>query len=296
MATSEGSGQSADSVVRTGRVRVNGVGLHYAEAGPPDGPPVILLHGFPEFWIAWRRQIPALVDAGFRIIALDQRGYNLSDKPASVADYDLDVLAGDVLALADHLGLGAVRLVGHDWGASVAWWLATTRPERVLRMAVLNAPHPVLWRRAMRRNPQQRRKSWYVYVLALPWLPERVMRAGNFRALAQSLVDSSRPGTFGDEKLDEYRQAWAQPGALTAMINWYRALLRKRMPAELAPIDLETLLIWGVEDRFGDRSVAEESIRLCSRGRAVYIDGATHWVQHEEPQRVNELLSEFLSA
>lgn len=163
-------------------------------------------------------------------------------------------------------------------------------------MAIINAPHPVLWRRAMRTNRAQRRKSWYVQIFRLPWLPELALRANNFKALAQSLVDSSRPGTFSAADLDVYRTAWAQPGALTAMINWYRALLRKRMPVELPRIAVDTLMIWGRDDRFGDVSVAEESIKLCTRGRAAYIDHATHWVHHEEPERVNALLIEFLRA
>lgn len=281
--------------IRSSTAMVNGIALHYIEAGPADGIPVVLLHGFPEFWAGWRHQIPALAGAGFRVVAPDQRGYNLSGKPAGVAAYDLDVLAADVVALADHLNLGRFRLVAHDWGATVAWWLATVHPERLDRMAVLNAGHPTLWRQGMRRDPQQRRKSWYVYVMALPWLPEAIMRSRGFRALRQSLVDSSRPGTFTEQDFALYRSAWSQPGALTATINWYRALLRKRMPDTLPSIPVNTLLIWGTEDRFGERSVADASLRLCTRGRAEYIEGATHWVQHEEPRRVNDALLAFLS-
>jgi pimeloyl-ACP methyl ester carboxylesterase len=280
--------------LRAATVEVNGVHLYYVEGGPPGAPPVLLLHGFPELWAGWRHQIPALMDAGFRVVAVDGRGYDRSDKPGGVAAYDLDVLAADVVALGQRLQLGPLRIVGHDWGASVAWWLATTQPEHLAQVAVLNAPHPALWRRAMWRDARQRRKSWYVYLLALPWLPERMMRANDFRALAQSLTTSSRPGTFSEAELDAYRRAWSRPGALTAMINWYRALLRKRMPAALPEIDRELLLIWGVDDRFGERSVADESLRLCRRGRGELIAGATHWVHHEEPQRVNALLVDFL--
>ncbi|HVM95756.1 MAG TPA: alpha/beta hydrolase, partial [Candidatus Acidoferrales bacterium] len=259
---------------------IHGVRFHFIEAGNGDAMPVVLLHGFPEFWMGWRKQIPALVDAGFRVIVPDQRGYNLSDKPQGIDSYDLDALGLDVVGLADHLGIDKLRLVGHDWGASVAWWLATTQPARIEKMATLNAPHPALWRRAMRDNPAQRRKSWYVFMLRIPWLPELGLRASNFKSLAQSLVDSSRPGTFSVADFDAYRQAWAQPGALTAMINWYRALLRKEMPTDLPKVDFETLMIWGVDDKFGDRSVAEESIGLCNRGRIVCVDQTTHWVHH----------------
>jgi pimeloyl-ACP methyl ester carboxylesterase len=130
--------------------------------------------------------------------------------------------------------------------------------------------------------------------MALPWLPELAMRARDFDALAKSLADSSRPGTFTDADFAAYREAWSRPGALTAMINWYRALLRKRFPAALPGIDVETLMLWGVDDKFGERSVAEESIALCSAGRAAFVDGATHWVHHEQPDHVNRLLLDFL--
>ena len=280
--------------VRSQHAAVNGIDLHYIEAGPPDGRAVILLHGFPEFCEGWWHQLPALAAAGFRVIAPDQRGYNLSSKPRAIAAYDLDVVAHDVLALANHLGLTSLRLVGHDWGASVAWWLATTDGGRLAKMAVLNAPHPVLWRRAMRTNRAQRRKSWYVHLFRLPWLPELGLRANNFKALQRSLLDSSLPGAFSAADLEAYRRAWAQPGALSAMINWYRALLRKPLAAEVPGIAVDTLMIWGCNDKFGDVSVAEESIKLCAHGRAVYFDDATHWVHHEQPERVNSLLIEFL--
>lgn len=280
--------------LRADTVEANGVRLYYVEGGPADGPPVLLLHGFPEMWAGWRHQIPALIDAGFRVVALDARGYDRSDTPRGVAAYDLDVLAADVLAVAQRLRLAPLRIVGHDWGAAVVWWLTTTQPRQLHKVAVINAGHPTLWRRAMRRDPRQRRKSWYVYALALPWLPELLMRANDFNALAQSLTASSRAGTFSAAELAAYRRAWARPGALTAMINWYRALLRKRMPASLPAIDVELLLVWGVEDQFGERSVADESLRLCRRGRGEFIAGATHWVHHEEPARVNELLIDFL--
>src|SRR5262245_49963647 len=131
MAESEAFATLQDVALGSGEADVNGVRLRYVEAGPRDGPPVMLLHGFPEGWAGWRHQIPALVDAGFRVVAPDQRGYNLSAKPAGVAAYDLDLLAGDVLALAEHLDLGPLRVVGHDWGASVAWWTASTQPQRL---------------------------------------------------------------------------------------------------------------------------------------------------------------------
>lgn len=280
--------------IRFGRAQVNGLDIHYAEAGAADAPPVILLHGFPEFWAGWRAQIPALAAAGFRVIAPDQRGYNLSGKPKGVAAYDLDRLVEDVIGLADHFGLNKVKLVGHDWGASVVWWLATTRPERLDRMVVINAPHPALWRKAMREDKEQRRKSRYVQMFRLPWLPEAMMRSRNYKGLYDGLVSSSRPGTFTAEGFAAYRAAWSHPGALTAMVNWYRALLKKRMPEALPWIKAPALVIWGLDDQFGAVSGAEASLALCEKGRKLFIEGATHWVHHEEPGRVNAALIEFL--
>lgn len=280
--------------IRFNRAQINGLDIHYAEAGAADAPPVILLHGFPEFWAGWRAQIPALAAAGFRVIAPDQRGYNLSGKPKGVAAYDLDRLVEDVIGLADHFGLNKVKLVGHDWGASVVWWLATTRPERLDRMVAINAPHPTLWLKAMREDKEQRRKSRYVQMFRLPWLPEAMMRSRNYKGLYDGLVSSSRPGTFTTEGLADYRAAWSRPGALTAMVNWYRALLKKRMPEALPWIEAPALVIWGLDDQFGAVSGAEASLALCEKGQKLFIEGATHWVHHEEPGRVNAALIEFL--
>ncbi len=275
---------------------VNGIALHVAEAGPENGPLVMLLHGFPEFWYGWRRQIPALAAAGYRVIAPDQRGYNLSGKPLGIAAYDLDRLAEDILALARDAGARRFSIVGHDWGATVGWWLVTRYPHRVHRFAALNAPHPGLWRRAMHDDPEQRRKSRYVQAFRLPMLPEFLLRRQNYKALAQALIETKRAGTVSEADLGAYRAAWSKPGALTAMVNWYRALLRKEFLAQdIRRIEPRTLIIWGVEDKFAIPELAERSRRLCENGSLVYVDAATHWVQHDEPERVNALLIDFLA-
>ena len=281
--------------VRSLRIATNGIALRADRAGPDDGPPVILLHGFPETSACWRRQIAPLAAAGYRITAPDQRGYATSDKPAGVAAYNLDALAADVLGLIDESGRQKACLVGHDWGGLVAWWVAVTHPGRVERLVVLNAPHPVAFRRAILSSPRQLLRSWYILAFQIPWLPETFARLGNWNALANVLRSSSRPGTFPDTTIDEYRRAWSEPGAITAMIHWYRAAFR-RPPAR--PPDLRvkapTLILWGARDRFLSRSVAEASLALCEAGRLEFIEEATHWVQHEEPDRVNRLLLDFL--
>jgi len=284
-------------IVRFSRVATNGIRLHVAEAGPSDGPVVFLLHGFPEFWYGWRNQIAALADSGFRVIAPDQRGYNVSDKPQGVDNYDLDRLAGDIVGLADHFGQNTFSIVGHDWGASVGWWIAERYAQRLRRLAVLNAPHPAVWVEAMRNNPAQRRKSSYVRLLQLPYLPECLLRLGNYGALAKGFRDCIRKGAFTEEDLNRYRSAWSQPGAIGAMINWYRALLNKPLsPAMHYHVSCPALLIWGRRDAYAEPELAEESVRLCLDGRIAYLDQSTHWVQHDEPDRVASILVDFLKA
>jgi pimeloyl-ACP methyl ester carboxylesterase len=277
------------------RLSTNGITLHAAVAGPADGPLVILLHGFPEFWYGWRGQMAPLAGAGLRILAPDQRGYNLSDKPAGVAAYALDSLADDVLGLADALGRERFAVVGHDWGGVVAWHLAGRNPQRISRAIILNAPHPAtLWRYA-RGHPTQLLKSWYVAYFQLPRLPELTLRAGGFWMLRRVLRRSSRPGTFRGAELAPYREAWEQPGALTAMVNWYRALRHDWGSLPPARIRVPLRVIWGDRDAFLDRGLAEAGIALCDRGEVFHRPLATHWVQHEEPDAVNRLLIDFLA-
>lgn len=272
---------------------VNGVLLHGAAAGSEGGPLVILLHGFPDFWWGWRHQIEPLAAAGLRVLALDQRGYNLSHKPRGVRSYDLDTLAADVIALADAHGRRHVRLVGHDWGGLVAWWTASRHPDRVERLAILNAPHPAVFGSYARAHPSQLVKSGYVGFFQIPRLPEVVLRADDFALLRRALRGSSRPGTFSEEDFARYKAAWAEPGALTAMINWYRALRRRRSipdPRVAAP----TLVIWGEQDRFLEKGLAGASLALCDSGRPVWFETAGHWVHLEEAEAVNAELIAFL--
>ncbi len=274
----------------------DGVTLHAVAAGPADGPLVLLLHGFPEFWYGWRKQLGPLAGAGFRVVAPDQRGYNLSDKPPSVADYVIDRLAADVVAVAESMGYRdrPFALAGHDWGGVVAWWTAVRYPERLRRLAVLNAPHPAIMPRHARRHPAQAVKSWYVLFFQLPALPETLIRMNGFALGRNALVGSARPGTFSADDLDRYAEAWAQPGALTAMLNWYRALLRFPPRARSIRVPVPTRVIWGARDRFLERSAAEASLAVCDEGRLDLIEEATHWAHLEEPERVNGLLIEAL--
>ena len=273
----------------------NGINLHVVMAGPSDGPLVLLLHGFPEFWYGWRRQIPALAAAGYHVWAPDQRGYNRSDKPAGVAAYGIETLAKDVVGLIEASGREQVYLVGHDWGAAVAWWVAGRYPERVKKLAILNVPHPAVMQRTVREDAEQRKKSWYIFFFQLPWLPEKSLSDNGYTNAIRALKGSSRRGTFGDDDIAAYRQAWSQPGALTGMLNWYRAVARNQgTGVSLGRIRVPTLMIWGANDIALSRSMAQPSIDLCDNGRLVFLEEASHWVQHEEPETVNRLLLEFL--
>ncbi|MGD8605156.1 MAG: alpha/beta fold hydrolase, partial [Anaerolineales bacterium] len=192
-------------------IETNGIRLNVVQDGPDQGPLVILLHGFPEFSYGWRQQIPYLASAGYRVWAPDQRGYNLSDKPKGIAAYNLDELAADVIGLIDASGRDQAFLVGHDWGAAVAWWVAAKYPDRLEKLVILNVPHGAVMQRNLRRNLSQMRKSWYMFFYQLPWLPEALGRRQNWKMLIEALTKTSRPGTFTAEDLDHYRQAWSQP-------------------------------------------------------------------------------------
>jgi epoxide hydrolase 4 len=274
---------------------VNGIRLHYVEAGV--GPLVVLLHGFPEFWYGWRHQIPALAQAGFHVVAPDMRGYNLSEKPVGWRAYDADPLAGDIAALIRHFGVERAHLVGHDWGAEVAYLTAMRHPELVRRLAILNVPHPARMLEGL-RTVKQLRKSWYMFFFQIPWLPEWLAARDNF-SLGKRSLRADSPDAFSDSDLERYVEAWSQPGALTGMINYYRAVLRqspRKALARTSPIDVPVLVIWGERDSYLGSELAQPNPKWVPNVRVERLPQATHWVQHDAPERVNELLIEFLKA
>lgn len=275
----------------------NGVRLHVALAGPDHGRLLIFLHGFPEFWYGWRRQIDFFARLGYRVLAPDQRGYNLSDKPGGIAAYGLDHLARDIVGLMKAVGRDRALIVGHDWGAVVAWWLALRHADCVEKLAILNGPHPHVMRRHLLHDAEQRRKSWYIFFFQLPWLPEWRMQKNGWEIARRALLKTSRPGTFVEADLAEYRAAWSQPGAVTAMINWYRAALRQRLGrTDRALIKMPALMIWGGRDRFLRTELAAASLAQCEHAEFFLLENASHWVQHEETEAVNQRLQQFFTA
>jgi epoxide hydrolase 4 len=273
------------------------VRLHYVEAG--SGPLVVLLHGFPEFWYSWRFQIPILARAGFRVVAPDMRGYNLSDKPSKVGDYRVEFLARDVERLIRACGAESAAVVGHDWGGVAGWLAAMRHPEAVKKLAILNCPHPNRFLRGL-WSPHQLRKSWYMFALQVPVPPGRFVQEGIFSWFKSNFRrDPVRQGTFSEEDIRRYVEAMGRPGVLTATTNYYRALFR-RSPAQnkklLRRVEAPVVVIWGEEDRYLGRELAEPEASWVPNVRVERLPEASHWVQQDSFHRVNALLLEFLRA
>jgi epoxide hydrolase 4 len=280
------------SEVREGYAEVGDQRLHYVEAG--EGPLVVLLHGFPEFWYGWRLQIQPLAAAGFRVVAPDMRGYNLSSKPDGVEAYDGGPLAADIRDLIRERGAKSASLAGHDWGGTVAWTTAMNHPEVVDRLAILNAAHPRKLLQGL-HHPGQLRRSWYFFFFDLPDLPESIVHANHWHFFRHFLHDA-RPA-YTPEEMDRYIEAWSQPGAATGMINYYRSSVRqKHAEAQIRPISAPTLVIWGQRDRYLDRELAEpHHDDVPNLDRVERLAGASHWVHHDEAERVTQLLTDFLA-
>ena len=286
---------------------VNGVRLHYAESvGGEDL--VILLHGFPEFWYSWRHQLPAL-GAHYHVVAPDLRGYNLSDKPPRVEDYQLDVMVSDVIGLIDYFGASKAAIVGHDWGAGLAWAIAQRHPERVSKLAVMQVPPAAAWRANM--SVRQLLRSWYMFFFQLPRVPEWLIGRNNFAALDRVFKDQvARAGSFTDEDIEKYKAALREPAALTAAVNYYRAnvfrLMRRKpeaggksgggTPGEKdGRIRVPTLFIFAEQDpAILAQTVMGVASYINAPYREVRIPDCSHWVQNEAPEEVNTALLEFL--
>jgi pimeloyl-ACP methyl ester carboxylesterase len=276
-----------------GYAEVGDMKLHYIEAG--EGPLVVLLHGFPEFWFGWRLQIAPLAAAGFRVVAPDTRGYNLSSKPEDFKDYGVDKLADDISGLIGELGANSAHIVGHDWGGTIAWTLAMNHPDVVDRLGILNAAHPRRLSEGL-HHPSQLRKSWYFFFFATPGLPEEVVHLRDWNFLRHFLQDANPPYT--EEELDRYVEAWSQPGAAAGMINYYRASVRqsqKEALAKIRPLSARTLVIWGERDSYLGADLAEpDKEDVPNLDRVERLPDASHWVHHDEADKVNQLLTDFL--
>lgn len=279
-------------------VDLPGARLHCAEIGPADGPLVVMLHGFPQFWYSWRDIAPRLADAGFRVVAPDQRGYNFSSKRGP---FTVTALTQDIVNLVNALGQPRAHIVGHDWGGAIAWALGSARPEVVDRLAVINLPHlKSFFTAALRGNLTQLAKSYYIGLIQIPRLPEAALSANGFRGMKKALTDSALPGTYSDEVLQRYVSAWAKPGALRAMLGWYRAIPAQAARNQLQPymqaIAARTLVLFGEKDVALDVRVAVEGMKDVPNGRLVRFPDNSHFLPEERPAEVADLLVEHFAA
>ncbi|MFD2247855.1 alpha/beta fold hydrolase [Pontibacter ruber] len=275
--------------------QIGDISLHAVEAGNQDGQVMLFLHGFPEFWYGWHKQLDFFAEKGFRAVAADQRGYNLSSKPENVDDYTIENLTCDIAGLIPQLTTNKVVLVGHDWGGAVAWATAMQHPALISSLVILNMPHPAVMHEHLTKDPEQMLKSSYAAFFQLPILPELLGSVIDFTILKQAMINSSKPGTFTDDMLERYEEAWKQPGALNAMFNWYRAYKYKNFDAD-HEISSPTLLIWGKQDKFLVPEMALQSIEKCSNGKLVFQSDATHWLHHEKAKQVNDEILQFILA
>jgi epoxide hydrolase 4 len=278
------------------RRSINGVTLHCVVAG--SGPLLVLLHGFPEFWYSWRHQIPVLAEH-YMVVAPDLRGYNESDKPRRVKDYRITHLVEDVTGLIGSFGEQRAIVAGHDWGGAIAWALALTRPEMVEKLITLNIPHPRMFVQHLLTNPRQLARSWYVFFFQLPWLPEFALRANNFRAIEETFRSSTAtPSQLSPDVTMQYTSAIAKPGALTAALNYYRAAGRYGILSQLhsqTVVSQPTLLIWGEQDIALGKELTHGLERYAPDLTVRYLPDASHWVQQDRPERVNQYILDFLN-
>lgn len=274
-------------------IATNGINLHYVAQG--HGPLLLLLHGFPEFWYSWRHQIPEFA-RNYRVVALDLRGYNESDKPEGVEAYRMSELIADIAGVLDGLGADRCFLVGHDWGGAIAWQFAYAYPERVEKLAVLNAPHPAQFAVGLRR-PEQLLRSWYIFAFQVPLLPELFFQFGDYAAIANAFfAEAVDKSAFAPADLDAFKDAAARRGALTAAINYYRAALSETArDRRWGILQVPTLLIWGEADRFLGKELTDGTAAYVRDLTLKFIPDCSHWVQQERPQLVNQYLREFFN-
>lgn len=274
-------------------IHSNGVRLHYVTQG--EGELMLMLHGFPEFWYSWRHQIPEFAKR-YKVVALDLRGYNDSDKPSDLEAYRMSELVNDVGGVIRGLGYDRCILVGHDWGGAIAWSFAYAYPTLVERLIVMNLPHPAQFAAGL-RTPQQLLRSWYILFFQLPWLPEWLLQLGNYQLITEMFSQMAINKTvFTPSDLDAYRQAAAKPGALTAMLNYYRNLPQSSLfQTEWGILKIPTLLIWGESDAALGVELTYGTDRYVEQLTLRYIPNCSHWVQQEQPDLVNRYMQEFLT-
>ncbi|MFN8321575.1 MAG: alpha/beta hydrolase [Chitinophagales bacterium] len=277
-------------------ISANGIQLHYIEEG--TGELVILLHGFPEFWYGWKNQIPVL-SKQYRVVAPDMRGYNLSDKPENISDYHIEILAEDIAELIKALGEEKAIVVGHDWGAAVSWAVAAFHPDVVKKLAILNVPHPNEMSRAlMGFNFAQWKKSWYIFFFQLPFIPEKVVGTATFfkNTFNKMLMKKS---AISDEDFQKYITAYSQPNAVKSTIAYYRSAFRSTFSKQrpFPKIKMPVIMLWGEHDIALGKEMTYNTKRYCENSLEIVYDSTSgHFVQHDNPDWVNEKLLKFFAS
>ena len=275
-------------------ISTNGIRLHYVTEG--TGKLMLMLHGFPEFWYSWRHQIREF-SSDYQVVAVDLRGYNESDKPEDVQAYKIEEFIKDIQGVIKGLGYENCVLVSHDWGGAIAWCFAYAYPEMVEKLIVMNIPHPAKFREGISSNPQQLLRSWYIFLFQIPWLPEIILQSNNYQAIADAFSKMAIDKTaFSQEDLEAYKQAAAKPGALTAMVNYYRNIFPGFLTnqQEWGKLEIPTLMIWGENDTALGKELTYDTQSYVKNFQIKYIPNCSHWVQQEQPRLVNQYMREFL--
>ena len=275
-------------------VSAEDIELETRVAGPEDGTPIVLLHGFPECWATWKHQIPALASAGFRVYAPNMRGYGHSSKPSRVDQYHIDRLASDIDAIRRHAGVSECHVVGHDWGAIVAWWYAIHYPDNTKSLSILNVPHPEVFLATLFKNPIQFLKSWYVFFFQIPWIPEAIVTLNRGWIFKKVLQLSSNKDSYTQDDIEELEQHWLIPGAMTAMINYYRSVIRSIPRAQNeGKVHCPVQILWGEKDLALTLKMARQSLDYAPNSVLTTYPDATHWLAHDKPDDIVNKLTCF---
>jgi len=274
------------------RIQTNGINLHCVTQG--EGDLILFLHGFPEFWYSWRHQIPEFAK-DHKAVAIDLRGYNDSDKPATSDAYKMSEFVADVKGVIEGLGYERCTLVGHDWGGAIAWNFAYTYPNMLDKLIILNLPHPAKFSEGL-RTPQQLLKSWYIFLFQIPALPEFLIQLGDYKALEATFLGMAvKKTTFSQADIEQYKNAIAKRGALTSTINYYRNAFQSGIIGKSWGIlNVPTLMIWGEEDTALGKELTYGTKQYVRDFQIRYIPNCSHWVQQEQPELVNQYIREFI--
>uniref|UniRef100_A0A1I7T4J5 AB hydrolase-1 domain-containing protein n=1 Tax=Caenorhabditis tropicalis TaxID=1561998 RepID=A0A1I7T4J5_9PELO len=280
-------------------VQLKDIRMHYVEEGPSDGDVLLMVHGFPEFWYSWRYQIQ-FFKRSHRCVAIDMRGYNTTDHPSGISNYNIKFLVDDIRQFIETLGLKKVTLAAHDLGAIISWRVAMLHPNLIDKLIICNVPHPSAFYQVYKSSKEQRDKSWYIYFFQSQLLPEIAMRSNKMKML-ESMFRGKIAGirnsqNFTDEDMLAWKHVFSQPGATTGPLNYYRDLFNaSNVPKKLQVVQPKVLILWGDEDAFLDKKGAELSIQFCRQCRLQMIRGASHWVQQDQPDLVNTYMEQFMN-